>query len=129
MTLVVVTRYVVPEAEGADFRERAREALDALRRQTGCRRGHVGRSMDEPQRWLLQTEWDTVGAYRRALSSYDVKVRAVPVMYHAIDEPTAYEALVEGGPDGLVDAMSDRAAGAATSSPRQFEGAPRRPIA
>ena len=70
MTLVVVTRYVVPQAEGADFRERAREALDALRGQTGCRRGHVGRSMDEP---------------------------------------TAYEALVEGGPDGLVDMVSDRA--------------------
>ena len=109
MTLVVVTRYVVPQVEGADFRERAREALDALRGQTGCRRGHVGRSMDEPTRWLLQTEWDTVGAYRRALSSYDVKVRAVPVMYHAIDEPTAYEALVEGGPDGLIDTVSDRA--------------------
>ena len=124
MTLVVVTRYVVPEAEGADFREHAREALDALRRQTGCRRGHVGRSMDEPQRWLLQTEWDTVGAYRRALSSYDVKVRAVPVMYRAIDEPTAYEVLVEGGPDGLSDAVSDRAAGAAESAPRQFGAAP-----
>jgi len=111
VTLVVVTRYVVPEAEGAAFGQRAREALDALRLQVGCRRGHVGRSMDEPQRWLLQSEWDTVGAYRRALSSYDVKVRAVPLMYLAIDEPTAYEALVEAGPDGLVDAVSDRAEG------------------
>lgn len=117
MTLVVVTRYAVPQAEGPAFHEQAREALDALRRQTGCRRGHVGRSMDEPDRWLLQTEWDTVGAYRRALSSYDVKVRAVPLMYRAVDEPTAYEALVEAGPSGLVDAASDRAQGAATASP------------
>jgi hypothetical protein len=67
--------------------------------------------MDEPHRWLLQTEWESVGAYRRALSSYDVKVRAVPVMYLAIDEPTAYEALVSTSPDGLVDAVSDRAEG------------------
>lgn len=109
MALVVVTRYVVPADEAAVFHERVREALDALRLQRGCRRGHVGRSMDEPERWLLQTEWDTVGAYRRALSSYDVKVRAVPVMYHAVDEPTAYEALVEAGPTGLVDRRSDRA--------------------
>lgn len=117
MALVVVTRYVVPEPDGAVFAEQAREALDALRGQPGCRRGHVGRSMDEPDRWLLQTEWDTVGGYRRALSSYDVKVRAVPVMYHAIDEPTAYEVLVEAGPSGLVESASDRAPGAATASP------------
>lgn len=109
MALIVVTRYVVAAPESAVFHERAREALDALRAAPGCRRGHVGRSMDEPDRWLLQTEWDTVGAYRRALSSYDVKVRAVPVMYHAIDEPTAYEALVEAGPETMVDHVSDRA--------------------
>ena len=116
MALVVVTRYVVPEGEGAAFRERAREALDALRLQPGCRRGHVGRSMDDPTRWLLQTEWDSAGSYRRALSSYDVKVRAVPVMYHAVDEATAYEALVEGSPSGLVDRASDRAPGAGTTT-------------
>ena len=117
MALVVVTRYVVPEPDQATFRERAREALDALCAQPGCRRGHVGRSMDDPARWLLQTEWDTAGAYRRGLSSYDVKLRAVPVMYHAIDEPTAYEALVEGGPDGLHDHESDLAPGAGTAFP------------
>ena len=117
MTLVVVTRYLVPAVDGTTFRERAREALDALAGQPGCRGGHVGRSMDEPHRWLLQTEWESVGAYRRALSSYDVKVRAVPVMYLAIDEPTAYEALVSTSPDGLVDAVSDRAEGAASASP------------
>ena len=117
MTLVVVTRYLVAAGEGSTFHERAREALDALAAQPGCRRGHVGRSMDEPHRWLLQTEWESVGSYRRALSSYDVKVRAVPVMYLAIDEPTAYEALVSTSPDGLVDAVSDRAEGAASASP------------
>jgi hypothetical protein len=42
---------------------------------------------------VLTTQWVTVGAYRRALSSYDVKTRAVPVMQHALDEPSAYEVL------------------------------------
>ena len=36
-------------------------------------------------------EWDGVGAYRRALSSFDVKVNAVPLLSAAIDEPSAYE--------------------------------------
>ena len=120
MALVVVTRYRVPLEEGTTFRERAREALDALCAQPGCRRGHVGRSMDDPERWLLQTEWETTGAYRRGLSAYDVKLRAVPVMYHAIDEPTAYEALVEGGAEGLRDFESDRDPGAGTASPGRW---------
>jgi quinol monooxygenase YgiN len=119
MPLVVVTRYVVPEAEAASFRERGRAALDALRTCPGCRRGHLGRSIDDPTRWLLQTEWESTGAYRRALSSYDVKLRAVPVMYFAVDEVTAYEALVEApdGPSGdLVDHDSDRDPGAGSAS-------------
>ena len=39
----------------------------------------------------MTTTWQSVGAYRRALSNYDVKVVAVPLMYRAIDEPSAFE--------------------------------------
>lgn len=117
--MLVVTRYVVPEAEGPAFLVQARAALAAL---AGCRghlAGHVGRSSDDPGLWVLATEWESVGAYRRALSSYDVKLRAVPVMYFAVDEVTAYEALVEApdGPSGdLVDRDSDRDPGAGSAS-------------
>jgi quinol monooxygenase YgiN len=123
MTLLVVTRFVVEDpAGGESFRLRARDALDALRAQPGCRSGHVARALDDPRRWVVQTEWDSVGAYRRALSAYDVKVRAVPLMYEQVDEETAYESLVEHGPAGLVDAVSDLATGAATAVPRRAGG-------
>jgi hypothetical protein len=39
-----------------------------------------------------------VGAYRRALSNADVKLRAVPLMYRCVDEPTAFEDLVTWDP-------------------------------
>jgi quinol monooxygenase YgiN len=125
MTLLVVTRYVVEDPSGTEpFRQRAREALDALCAQPGCRAGHVGRALDDPRRWVVQTEWESVGAYRRALSAFDVKVRAVPLMYEQVDEATAYESLVDGGPGGLTDHGSDLAPGAAWASPlRADEGA------
>ena len=41
----------------------------------------------------MVTRWKDVGSYRRALSSYDVKVGAVPLLSRAIDEPSAYESL------------------------------------
>jgi hypothetical protein len=124
MTLLVLTRYVVDDpggdgSTGESSRLRARDALEALAAQPGCRAGHVGRALDDPRRWVVQTEWESVGAYRRALSAYDVKVRAVPLMYSQVDEATAYEALVQGGPDGLVDRESDLAAGAASATPRR----------
>lgn len=119
MTLIVTTRYVVAAGEGADFARRARAALDVLRVQPGCRRGHLGRSMDDPVHWVLHTEWESVGSYRRALSSYDVKLGAVPLLGEAVPEPTAYEALVEADARGLRDAVSDLAPDAATAAPRE----------
>ncbi len=80
--------------------------------------------MDDPRHWLVQTEWDSVGSYRRALSAYDVKVRAVPLMYEQVDEASAYESLVVGEAGGLTDSRSDLAAGAAWASPgRAHDGA------
>lgn len=123
MVLLVVTRYVVDDpAGGESFRLRARDALDALRAQPGCLRGHVARALDDPRRWVVQTEWDSVGAYRRALSAYDVKVRAVPLMYDQVDEETAYESLVGYAGAELVDAVSDLAADASSVVPRQAQG-------
>lgn len=79
--------------------------------------GVVGRSTDDPELWTLTTLWASVGQYRRALGSYEVKLHAHPLMYLALDEPSAFEALVSSDAAGaLVDRVSDRAPGADTSN-------------
>ncbi|MGZ4595904.1 MAG: antibiotic biosynthesis monooxygenase [Actinomycetes bacterium] len=88
-----MSRYRVPDADVVEFRGRAEDALQALGDQAGFVRGQLGRNVDDPLLWTLSTQWINVGAYRRALSSYDVKSRAVPVMLLALDEPSAYEVL------------------------------------
>jgi quinol monooxygenase YgiN len=111
--VLVVTRYVVPADEQTSFLEQCRGALDALVARPGCRSGHVGRSIDDPTLWTLTTTWESVGAYRRALSSYEVKLFAVPLMYRAVDEPTAFEDLLAWTPDGgTVEHESRRSADA-----------------
>ena len=47
---------------------------------------------------MLTTRWEHVGAYRRALSSYDVKMGAVRLLARAVDEASAFE-VVEPGTD------------------------------
>jgi len=95
--VLVVNRFVVPPAEGTAFLAAARSALSALEARPGWRSGRIGRTTDDPRCWVLATEWDSVGAYRRALSGYDVKVTAVPLLSRAVDEPSAYEVLHASG--------------------------------
>ena len=45
---------------------------------------------------MLETRWEGAGAYRRALSAYDVKMTAWQVLGEALDEPTAYEVVTRG---------------------------------
>ena len=89
--MLVITRYVVPLEEQEAFHDEARLALRTLELQTGWRSGRIARTIDDPTLWVLATEWDSVGDYRRALSAHDTKVAAWPTLGRAIDEPTAYE--------------------------------------
>jgi hypothetical protein len=102
--VLVVTRYRVDGHDQAGFRDDAFAALEVLTARPGCVSGHLGRAVDEPDLWTLTTIWESVGSYRRALSDYQVKLVAVPLMYRAIDESTAYEQLATWTPaEGLVE--------------------------
>ena len=91
--MFVVIRFRVAEAEQAEFGVRVRAAVDVLAQQKGFVAAQVGRNLDDPELLALNLEWENVGSYRRALSPYEVKLAAVPLLSQAIDEPTAYEDL------------------------------------
>jgi heme-degrading monooxygenase HmoA len=91
--VLVVNRFRVPEDDATGFREDLEAALALLAQQRGYADGRLGRNVDDPTLWVMVTRWKDVGSYRRGLSSYDVKVGAVPLLSRAIDEPSAYEPL------------------------------------
>lgn len=93
-----------------EFLASAQDALEALAARPGYRSGTLGRAYDDPAVWCLVTEWDSVGAYRRALSAYDVRLRATPLLAQALPEATAFEPLATAEPGGPVTiSTSDRA--------------------
>lgn len=108
--MLVITRFRVEPGQAEAFLAQAQQALAALAGRPGWRAGRVGRATDDAALWVMTTEWDSVGAYRRALSAYEVKLAAVPVLSTALDEPTAFEVVhalglgAEGlaAPSGLV---------------------------
>jgi quinol monooxygenase YgiN len=89
--VIVVNRFRVAAERADEFRADLGAAREALAQRPGYVGGEIGRNVDEPDLWVLTTRWKNVGSYRRALSAYDVKVTAVPLLSQAIDEPSAYE--------------------------------------
>lgn len=100
--VIVVSRFRVSAPEAEAFRGLAEAAHEALAQRPGYLHGSVGRNLDDATLWSIVTWWENVGSYRRALSAYDVKLNAVPLLSRAIDEPSAFE-LVCPGTDLNVD--------------------------
>lgn len=109
--MLVLNRFIIPADEQDAFAERAHAALAALAERPGYRSGRLTRALDDPAHWTLVTEWESVGAYRRALGGFDVKVHATPLLSRSVDAPSAFETLASAEPGGaVVVATSDRAA-------------------
>ncbi|MGH8861602.1 MAG: antibiotic biosynthesis monooxygenase family protein [Jatrophihabitantaceae bacterium] len=97
-------------ADGASFEQRAQDALAVLAERPGFVRGNLARSTDDTAAWLLLTEWQDVGSYRRALGNYEVKLRAAPLLGEAVDLPSSFESLLEVAAGGVTTTRaSDRA--------------------
>lgn len=108
----MVSRFRVREPDRPAFLVDAEAALVALTAQGGCLAAALGQSTDDPELLMIRTEWSGIGAYRRALSAFEVKVHAVPLLSRAIDEPSAYESVRAWDGSGIVRAESGLAADA-----------------
>jgi len=104
--VLVVNRFRVDDAEAEEFRLALEQAHATLAGQRGYVAGQAGRNLDDPTLWALVTTWENVGAYRRALSAYDVKVDAVPLLGRALDEPSAFEVVEPGAALNVTDSRS-----------------------
>lgn len=112
--MLLVCRFAVPEAEVETFLSRAQRALELLTAGPHCLRGRLCRATDEADRWVLIAEFESVPAYRRALSPFEVREHVIPLLSEALaDEPAAYEELwdAEGGVARRRDSLVARDAG------------------
>lgn len=107
--MLVVFRFAI-DGDATGFVGEAHEAMAALAERPGYLRGELARAYDDPAEWCLLTEWSSVGAYRRALGSYEVKTRATPLLARATPAASAFEVLATAAPGGPVTPVtSDRA--------------------
>ncbi|MBA2444076.1 MAG: antibiotic biosynthesis monooxygenase [Nocardioidaceae bacterium] len=95
--MLAISRFRYDEDLTDQARTELGVCLEHLAARPGFASGTVGRALDDPAMWVLTTAWDNVGAYRRALSSYEIKMYVVPLLARAIDEPSAYEVIIGEG--------------------------------
>lgn len=95
-SVLLVCRFVVLPEEAASFVGRAERALALLTEAKGCLHGSLGRAVDEADRWVLVVRFESVVAYRRALSPFPVREHVIPLLSEALaDEPAGFETLAE----------------------------------
>lgn len=122
--MLLVCLFDVPTAELADFTARARTAVALLSAQPGCRGATAGPAVDEPGTWVLTARFDSVPAYRRALSPFPVREQVAPLLARCRGgAPTTFEVLLDGEDGTVVESLSLRAADAGT---RERAGRPAR---
>jgi quinol monooxygenase YgiN len=88
---VLVVARLRPPADEESFRADVRRAIDAMASRPGHVSTRLAQALDDPSLWVLVSEWMNVGSYRRALSSYDVRMASGILMGAVVNEPTAYE--------------------------------------
>ena len=89
---------------GDDFLDRARHAMGLLARQPGCEGVELGRSVEEPEEWVLVAVFAGLTDYRRALAPFEVREHVVPFLSAArTDVPATFERRLHAGPgdDGV----------------------------
>jgi heme oxygenase (mycobilin-producing) len=90
--LVVVRLRAPADAVQTDsFQADVRAAIDALAARPGHLSSRLARALDDPDTWVLVSEWENVGSYRRAIGSYEFKLASVALMMAAMNEPSAFE--------------------------------------
>jgi heme-degrading monooxygenase HmoA len=89
VSFVVVTRH------RGDVEEQARAALGVLAARPGYVRGRLLRAAEDPTVWLLLTEWENLGSWRRALSGHEVKMVATPLLATAAEEVSGFDVVAD----------------------------------
>ncbi|MBW0103200.1 antibiotic biosynthesis monooxygenase [Pseudonocardia sp. KRD291] len=93
--MLLVCRFSVAAADASRFASRAHRALELLGSAEGFIDGQAGRSVDDPQSWILTARFASIDAYRRALSPFEVREHVIPLLSEAdTDAPSTYETLL-----------------------------------
>lgn len=94
-TMLLLCRFEVSDESKTQFLDRAEHALRLLTTQDGCIDGELARATEKDESWVLVVRFDSVAAYRHAMSAFEVRESVIPLLSEArIEESAVHESAV-----------------------------------
>lgn len=98
--VVEYIRYTVPPDQSEQFELSYRQAGQVLDADPHCLRWEMARGVEEPQRFVVRIEWDSVEGHERGFRAsprFGEFFEAVRPFFAAIEEMTHYRLCTVGG--------------------------------
>ena len=114
--IAVIAQLVVPEGDRAQFDQGYVRVGELVAQSPGFLSSELGQSTDSLQDLTLIHRWEGVGAYRKFLSRYEVKLEVIPFLSKFTKESVTVEIINDSQSD-----MSQRAASSLAPDAQTFD--------
>lgn len=98
--MLLICRFDIRAVDAPEFMDHAEHALRLLTAQTGCVGGELARATEDSESWVLSVRFDSIVAYRRAMSGFEIREHVIPLLSRARDEGTATHELIVTAAEG-----------------------------
>jgi quinol monooxygenase YgiN len=112
--IAVIAQLVVPEGDRAQFDQGYARIGELAAQSPGFLSSELGQSTDSLQDLTLIHRWEGVGAYRKFLSRYEVKLEVIPFLSKFTKESVTVEIISDSQSDMSQSAASSLAPDAQT---------------
>ena len=112
--IAVIAQLVVPEGDRAQFDQGYARIGELVGQSPGFLSSELGQSTDSLQDLTLIHRWEGVGAYRKFLSRYEVKLEVIPFLSKFTKESVTVEIISDSQSDMSQSAASSLAPDAQT---------------
>ncbi|MDA9913104.1 antibiotic biosynthesis monooxygenase [Candidatus Nanopelagicales bacterium] len=118
--MLVLMRFTASDTSpqaAQSLQARQETLVQSLSAAPGFSSATLGRSPDVPEEWVVATNWDDTGSFRRGLSRYEVKLALGALAPESQNLTSVFEVIGEGHGTDWHTRASDRAADASTAVP------------
>ena len=113
-TIAVVVQLVVPAAERARFEQGCERMVELCAESPGFLSSELGQSTDSLEDFTLIHRWADVGAYRKFLSRYEIKLEVIPFLSTFTKDSVTVEIIMDSQSDRVESGISSLASDAQT---------------
>jgi quinol monooxygenase YgiN len=113
-TIAVIAQLAVPASSKAQFEQGYERMVELCSQSPGFLSSELGQSTDSLEDFTLIHRWSGVGAYRKFLSRYEIKLEVIPFLSTFTKDSVTVEIIMDSQSDQVENGTSSLALDAQT---------------